>query len=331
MRPVPTRTSPLLLALALGALGALGCNKPPREEPDANVVATVNGEVLRRVEFEQELSRELASAEATERTPEEIEPFKRALVDSLVKRMLLLQEAKQHTLTVTPEEVDRQMLRLTGDYPTESFSDALAQGQLSLAELRARESQRLIIEKLFANHVYSRVAVTEEELRAYFAAHEADFQEPERVHAAQLVVKGLDEAKRVQAQLRAGKKFADLARLYSLSADAKVGGDLGFFPRGQMPPAFDEVVFNMRPGQVSDVVSTEYGYHLFKVIEFKPGRKHDLPEVRGQVEARLVKLKQAEAHEAFEKELREKATVWVNEAALQAIRGRPAPQATVTK
>jgi parvulin-like peptidyl-prolyl isomerase len=331
MRPVPTRPSSLLLALALGALGAAGCNKPPLEEPDANVVATVNGEVLRRVDFEQELSRELASAEAPERTPEEIEPFKRVLVDSLVMRMLLLQEAKQQNLTITPEEVDRQMLRLTGDYPTDSFSDALAQGQLSLAELRARESQRLIIEKLFASHVYSRVGVTEEELRAYFSTHEAEYTEPEQVHAAQLVVKGLDEAKRVQALLKSGKKFGDLARRYSLSADAKVGGDLGFFPRGQMPPAFDEVVFNLRPGQVSEVVSTEYGYHLFKVIELKPGRKHDFTEVRGQVESRLVKLKQAAAQESFEKELREKAKIWVNEAALQAIRGKPAPQATVTK
>ncbi|WP_224363470.1 peptidylprolyl isomerase [Hyalangium versicolor] len=330
MRSFPL-TSSLLLALVLGAAGAVGCNKPPQQETDDSVVATVNGEVLSRAEFEQELSRELSFAEAPERTPEEIEPAKRALVDTLVMRMLLLQEAKLQNLTVTPEEVDRQMLRLTGDYPTDSFSDALAQGQLSLSELRARESQRLIIEKLFSQHVYSRVAVTEEELRAYFAAHEADFQEPEQVHAAQLVVKGLDEAKRVQAQLKSGKKFADLARRYSLSADAKVGGDLGFFPRGQMPPAFDEVVFNMRPGQVSDVVSTEYGYHLFKVIEFKPGRKRDFTEVRSHVEARLVKAKQAEAQEAFEKELREKAKIWVNESALQVIRGKPVPQPTVAE
>jgi peptidyl-prolyl cis-trans isomerase C len=328
MRPIPPRTPLLLLLLALGAAG---CNQPPKPEPDASVVVTVNGEVLGRAEFEQELWRELASAEASERTPEEVEPFKRALLDTLVNRMLLLQEARQHNLTVAPEEVDRQMLRLSGDYPTEGFGDALAQGQLSLSELRARESQRLLIEKLFVHHVYARVAVTEEELRAYYAAHEADFHEPEQVHAAQIVVKGLDEARRVQAQLRAGRKFADLARRYSLSADAKVGGDLGFFPRGQMPPAFDAVVFNLRPGQVSDVVSTEYGYHLFRVNELKPARKRDFPEVRKQVEARLVKLKQAGAHEAFEKELRDKAKIWVNEATLQAIRGKPAPQAAVTK
>jgi peptidyl-prolyl cis-trans isomerase C len=328
MRPFPPRTSLLFLVLTLGAVG---CDKPPKNEPDASVVATVNGEVLGRAEFEQELWRELASAEAPERTPEEVEPFKRALLDTLVKRMLLLQEARLHNLNVAPDEVDRQMLRLSGDYPTDGFGNALAQGQLSLAELRARESQRLLIEKLFTHHVYSRVAVTEEELRAYYAAHEADFHEPEKVHAAQIVVKGLDEAKRVQAQLRAGKKFADLARRYSLSADAKVGGDLGLFPRGQMPPAFDSVVFSLRPGQVSDVVSTEYGYHLFRVNEFKPARKRDFAEVRKLVEARMVKLKQAEAHEAFEKELLAKAKIWVNEPTLQAIRGRPAPQAAVTK
>ncbi len=324
--PLFSRRPSLLVLLAL-ALGSAACPQPPKKASEANVVATVNGEVLSRAEFELELWREMASSEAPRRTPEEVEPYKRALLDTLVKRMLLLQEARKHNLTVTPEEVERQMLRLSGDYPTDSFSDVLAQGQLSLAELRARESQRLLIEKLFASHVYSRVAVTEEELRAYYAEHEADFHEPEQVHAAQLVVKGLDEARRVQAQLRAGKKFADLARRYSLSADAKVGGDLGFFPRGQMPSAFDAVVFNLRPGQVSDVVSTEYGYHLFRVIEFKPARKRDFSEVRDQVEARIVKLKEAEAHEAFEHELQTKAKIRINESTLQAIRGRPSPQA----
>ncbi|MDC0711240.1 peptidyl-prolyl cis-trans isomerase [Stigmatella sp. ncwal1] len=327
--PLTCSRAPLLVLCLI--LGTVGCHKPPQQEPDAHVVAMVNGEVLGRAEFEQELWRELSSAEGPERTPEEVEPFKRALLDTLVKRMLLLQQAKQYNLTVTQDEVDRRMLRLSGDYPAEGFSEVLAQGQMSLAELRAREANRLLIEKLFTNHVYARVAVTEEELRAAYTAHEAEFQEPEQVHAAQLVVKGLDEARRVQAQLKAGKKFADLARRYSLSADAKVGGDLGFFPRGQMPPAFDEVVFNLRPGQVSDVVSTEYGYHLFRVLEFKPARKRDFLEVRAKVEAREVKRKQEEAHEAFEKALLDKAKLWVNEPTLQSIRGRPVPQASAAK
>jgi peptidyl-prolyl cis-trans isomerase C/foldase protein PrsA len=327
MRPAFVRTTPLLAVLAL-AVGLAGCPKKDKEDPDANVVATVNGEVLSRADFEQELWRELSSTEAPQHTPEEIEPFKRALVDTVVSRLLLLQEARTHNITVTPEEVDRGVLRLSSDYPAGNFNEVLAQGQLSMAELKTREAARLTIEKLFNAQVYTRVALTEEELRAYFAAHESEYAEPEQVRAAQIVVKGMDEARRVQAQLKAGgKKFADLARRYSLSADAKVGGDLGFFPRGQMPPAFDEVVFRLPVGQVSDVVETEYGYHLFRVMEKRAGRKLDFAEVRDQVEAKLLAQRRAEAQSKYEEELRAKAKVWVNEATLQAIRGRPAPQA----
>ncbi|AGC41839.1 putative foldase protein PrsA [Myxococcus stipitatus DSM 14675] len=327
MRLSPTRAPLLSLVLTL-AVGS-GCNTPPKSTPDPTVVATVNGEALSRADFEQELGRELASTEAAQRTPEEIEPFKRTLLDTYIQRMLLLQAARKNNITVTPEEVDRGVLRLSGDYPAGNFNEVLAQGQLSLAELRAREASRLTIEKLFSHHVYSRVALTEEELRAYYAVHESELHEAEQVHAAQIVVKGLDEARRVQAQLKSGKKFADLARRYSLSADAKVGGDLGFFPRGQMPPAFDEVVFKLGVGQVSDVVSTEYGYHLFKVLERKPARKRDFAEARQWVESKLLEEKRAQAQDAFVKELRDKAQVQVNEATLQAIRGQPAvvPQA----
>ncbi|ATB30507.1 peptidylprolyl isomerase [Melittangium boletus] len=316
--------SPLVLALGLA-----GCSQKDKEEPDAQVVATVNGEVIGRADFERELEREFipSSTESGQPSPEEVEPYKRALLDTLISRMVLLQEARTHNITVTPDEVDRGVLRLSSDYPTGNFNDVLAEGQLSMAQLKANEASRLTIEKLFATTVYPRVGVTEEELRADYAAHEADYTIPERVRAAQIVVKGMDEARRVQAQLRSGKKFAELARKYSLSADARVGGDLGFFPRGQMPPAFDAVVFTLQPGQVSDVVETEYGYHLFRVLEKKPGRKLEFNEVREQVEAKLLARGRAEAQAKYEQDLRSKAQVWVNEAILQAIRGRPVTHA----
>ena len=312
--------SPLVLALGLA-----GCSQKDKEEPDAPVVATVNGEAITRADFEQELEREFiaSSTESGQPSPEEVEPYKRALLDTIVSRMVLLQEARTHNITVTPDEVDRGVLRLSSDYPAGNFNDVLAEGQLSMAQLKANEAARLTIEKLFATTVYTRVAVTEEELRADYAAHEADYTTPERVRAAQIVVKGMDEARRVQALLRSGKKFAELARKYSLSADARVGGDLGLFPRGQMPPAFDAVVFTLQPGQVSDVVETEYGYHLFRVLEKKPGRKLEFTEVREQVEAKLLARGRAEAQAKYEQDLRSKAQVWVNEANLQAIRGRP--------
>ncbi|MCI0570978.1 MAG: peptidyl-prolyl cis-trans isomerase [Myxococcaceae bacterium] len=321
-------STPLAIPSLLVALLALAVAPACRpEDPDAlgpDVVAHVNGEVIQRADFERELQRELAATELRERTPEQVEPFKRALLDSAVERTLLLQAARELNIQVGPEEVDRRVLRISADFPDEQFESTLAQSQLSMAQLKQRTHDMLVVEKLLAQHVYARVAVTEAELRDAWAKHEAEFTEPERVRMAQIVVRELDEARRLLAQLKAGKGFAELARRYSLSADAKVGGDLGFFARGVMPPAFDEWAFRLAPGQVSDVVATDYGFHLFKVLERKPSRKRELSEVRGELESKLLAERRGAAQAKYIAELKAKRRVRINEAALQLVTARPA-------
>lgn len=303
---------------------ALACSQQKEPQQDPNVIATVNGEVVARLEFEQELGREALSMEDLgTRTPEQIEPFKQTLLDTLVERLLLLQAARTAGVAATSEEVDRRLLALASEFPAGSFDDALAQSHTTRTELRKKTRDQLTIEKLFQEQVFSRVAVTEEQLRRYFDEHPDDFAEPERVHAQQIVVSGLDEAKRLQQQLYAGKKFSDLARKFSLSPDAKVGGDLGFFRRGEMPPAFDEVVFKLGPGSVSEVVSTDYGFHLFKVLEKKPARKKELAEVRADIEKKLLAQLRAERQRDYVKALRARADVKVNDQALQSVVVRP--------
>ncbi|MFZ5468864.1 MAG: peptidylprolyl isomerase [Myxococcota bacterium] len=315
---------------AVGVLALFGCPKEDGPKDDPRVVATVNGEVISRVDFERELSRELTTLElGGARPPAQLEPLKRALLRTLLERTLLLQAAKAANVEVPPEEVDRRVLRLSADFPAEGFDEVLAQGQTPLAELKRQTSELIAIEKLFAEHVYPRVAVTEEEIRQHYEKNSEAYTEPETVRAAQIVVKELDEAKRVQAQLRAGKKFSDLARRYSLSPDAKVGGDLGWFSRGVMPPGFDEVVFRLSVNQVSEVVDTEYGFHLFKVMEKRPERKRELSEVRRQVEERLLADKRAAAQAEYVRALEQKARVRVNEQALLAASGKPAGPAEV--
>jgi peptidyl-prolyl cis-trans isomerase C len=311
---------PWLATACLAAVFLSACPEKTTPKADPNVVATVNGEVISRTDFEHELSREVQSPDGeTTPSPDQLSLYKRTVLDTMVERDLLLQAAKQAGVSATPEDVDRGMMRLSSDFPADGFDDALAEGQLSLAELKQKTADLLTIEKLFDQEVYPRVALTEDEIRRYFDEHEADFQEPEQVHAQQLVVKDLDEAKHVQSLLRQGKKFSELARKYSLSADAKVGGDLGFFKRGVMPPQFDEVAFKLTVGQVSEIVSTAYGFHLFKLLEKKPARKRELAEVRVQVEQRLLQDKRADAQRGFVKALQEKADLKVNEGTLLAI------------
>lgn len=316
-----SRLLPLAVAIAL-----LGCPQQQKQKQDPTVIATVNGEVIGRAEFERLLAREAQAMEGTAtRTPEQVEPFKQALLETLIERALLMQAARAVGTAVTTEEVDRRVLALSSEYPAGTFDEALAKSQTSRAALTRSTREQLTIEKLLSEQVHSRVAVTEEQIRSYYEEHAADFVEPEQVHAQQIVVKGLDEAKRIQQQLWQGKKFPDLARRYSLSPDARVGGDLSFFPRGTMPPAFDDVVFKLNVGGTSEVVSTEYGFHLFRVVEKKPARKRELNEVRNVIEEKLLVTLRSEAQKSYVAELRKKATVLINDEVLQSVSGRTVP------
>lgn len=322
--PLLTRGNAAFAAAAVivALAGISGCREKKAPPIDPGTVAIVNGETISRDQFERALQRNLQSVDPVEpRSPEQIEPMRKALLDEMISRTLVLQEARKLNVTVTPDEIDRRVMRMSADYPAEGFDEALAQNQLTPTELKRETAALLTTEKLFSEHVYPRVAVTEEEIRQYYEEHKDDLQLPEEVHAQQIVVKTLEEARRIQALLRQGKKFPDLARKYSMSADAKVGGDLGFFPRGQMPPAFDEVVFKLAIGQVSDVVTTEYGFHLFKVLERKPPQKRELADVRSEVEAKLLKLKRADAERTYLAHLKQEATITLNEPVLQAITG----------
>lgn len=309
--------------LALALLLLTACPEQARPQQDATVIASVGTDVVTRVDFERELSRELQALEGSpQRTPEQIEPYKQTLLETMVERTLLLQAAREAGVVVSPDEVDRRVLALASEYPSESFDAALAQGQTTRTELNRTTRTQLTIEKLFAQQVYARMAVTEDAIRREYEEQSAEFQDPESIHAQQIVVKGLDEAKRLQQQLNAGKKFSELARRYSLSPDAKVGGDLGFVQRGVMPSQFEDVLFRLGVGQVSDVVSTDYGFHLFKVLEKKPPRKKDLIEVRGQIEQRLLGKLKEEGQREFVKALRAKTDVKINDQVLLTVTGR---------
>jgi parvulin-like peptidyl-prolyl isomerase len=323
-----TRVS-LARAAALLLLAAAGCHRRPPEDPSAAPVAWVNGQVLTRAEFERELTRSLELPDGSSApTPDQLAALRRTVLQARLDRLLFVQEATKRGLEIPEADVEQRLQRVRADWPTDEFEALLSQRHQTLDELRAELRAQLVQERLFHELVYPRVAVTEEEIRAELEAHPELAQEPEQVHAAQIVVKELDEAKEIRAKLRDGAKFADLARERSLSADAKDGGDLGWFPRGVMPPQFDAVAFSLGAGQISDVVTTDYGFHIFKLLERRPARKKDLAAVRAEVERRLLRAKQEQAQTDFVTQLRSKADIRINENLVaQVVPRAPAAQA----
>ncbi len=301
----------------LAALLLAGCpeSKKPKPGVEDSSVASVDGRSISRQELERELAQEIDLGGNTP-SPLSSEALKRSVLESMLERFLLMRAARNANVSVSTEEVDRELLRLRADYPGDRFNEALAQGRLSLADLREKTTALLTIQKLFRDQVYPRVAVTEEEIRVYYEGQSGDFHQPEEVRAAQIVVKTAQEARMIEQQLRAGKDFGEMARKYSLSPDAKAGGDLGFFARGQMPRQFDDVAFRLKVNQISSVVSTNYGFHIFRLLAKRPARKKPLSEVKGQIEQKLVGEKREQAQAEYVKMLRDKAVIKVNEATL---------------
>ena len=314
------RTRPLgLLALATLAVAACGrCGGGAATAPagGARVVAVVNGEPIPAEALGRELRQILASGQGEPVT----EPLRQRVLDDLVARTLLLQQARARSIAVGQDQVERAFLRVRGEYPGTHFDDLLARERLSQAELKARLKEQLTIERLFHDEVFPRVLVPPADVEKWYADHPAEFQAPERVRVLQVVVSSRDEAVALRDKLRRDpSRFAEVARASSIAPEGKNGGELGWIGRGGGFPEVFDVCFSLPLNSVSDVVPSPYGFHVFRVVERKAASKRTLDQARGEVTERLLRDRRARAQEEYLAALRDRATIQVDQAALAAV------------
>jgi parvulin-like peptidyl-prolyl isomerase len=238
---------------------------------------------------------------------------KRALLDDLIVRRLVLQEADRHNVLVGIDEVEAAYQKTRAGWQADELDAVLEAKDVTAAELKGEIRDSLMVSKYFREHVFARVAVTDEEIAKYVEAHPEIQVVPEQVRALQIVVKTDEKAREVVRELRDGMAFEEAAAKYSLSPEAKSGGDLGFFSRDSMPSIFDQVCFNLRPGEVSKIVASDFGHHIFKVVEKRPEALKPAGEVRDEVEDILRRRKERVAQEAKLAELRKAAAIVINE------------------
>ncbi|UCG12634.1 MAG: peptidyl-prolyl cis-trans isomerase, partial [Deltaproteobacteria bacterium] len=155
------------------------------------------------------------------------------------------------------------------------------------------------IDEQFAKHV----EVSDKEIKDYYESNPDAFKAPEQVRASHILIKvepQADEAKKaesrkklemIQQRVKKGEDFAALAREFSEGPSSTKGGDLGYFRRGQMVKPFEDAAFGLKPGEVSDIVETRFGYHLIKVVDKKPETTIGYEEVKERIEAFLKQRK----------------------------------------
>ncbi len=311
----------LLAVLAL----AVACKRaPPPKPPDPLAAALVNGQPIPVPLVQRELDRLRRGApnEAPAPVePKEVPQLARALLGPLIDRALLVQKAHAAGLSVGDVEVQAEIDRLSqsAEQGGESFDERLKKDGQTPDGLAEELRERLLAEKFVAQQLPQQ-PMTSADLKAQYDAHRSDFDQPEAVHALQIVVSSAEEAKNLLDQLRKGASFEELARGHSQSPDAKRGGDLGFFSRGTMPKVFDETCFSMKPGTLSGVVPSPYGFHLFKVLEKRAAHRRTFDEAKAELERRVLVERRAAAERALLDSLRASAQITINEAPLASLR-----------
>ena len=302
--------------------GAPGEPIKPVPEKLPEVIARVNGESVTRKEIEDWIHN-LEQRAGGPVPAEQRDRIYRGGIDQLVGYKLLVQEARARKIDVADAEVNAKIDEVKKQFPSEDlFMQTLIERKLSIDQMKADAKRDIAIARLIDTEIASRIALKPTQVEDFYKNNQDQFRQPERVRASHILIafpQGADPAAKAQAKTRAqqvlkdvkaGKDFAALAREHSQDpGSAQNGGDLGFFPQGQMVGPFNDAAFSLKAGATSGLVETEFGYHIIRVAEKQPARTVPLEEVRPKVEQYLQNQNKETETDAFVKSLRAKGKV----------------------
>lgn len=286
------------------------------------VVATVNDEVITWSELRKAM--EVERVKVAEGLPkEEREKQRRALEKTFLDRMidmrLQMQEAKRLEIDVADSEVEEAINDIKAKYKMsdEMLRESLKREGLSPDEYRIDLSRQILISKLVNREVRANVLVSENDIEAYFASHEEEYHDEDKVKIRQIFFAAPGDASQkrdmeevanlIVQRLRAGEDFAELAGKISEDASGVSGGDLGYIKRGSVIREVEEVAFALTPGEISDPFWSPAGLHIVLVEDFIGGT--DVKSIREEIRKKLFEESFRSRHETWLRGLREKAYI----------------------
>jgi parvulin-like peptidyl-prolyl isomerase len=281
-----------------------------QEQIPSSVLLRVNGRTTTLDQFHREFSRLLASERNfSEQRRKELE---RSYLAQKIDREIILDEADRADVRIPAARLEAVVAQNLAEYPDGDFERMLEEQHLAVEEWRGQLEDNLRIEAAVSRLAFDRIQVGKEEIATYYQENRTRFHRPEQVRARQITVATEAEGRRVLGLLQQGMAFAEAAEKHSRSPDAEQGGDLGFFGRGEMPAEFDQAVFTLPAGRQSELVQSEYGFHIFLVEEKRPASRLTLEQVHDEIAAELLEAKEEQAYQEWLQTLRSQATIEVD-------------------
>ena len=296
------KTKKMMMGAALTVAFLLALGLAFAEEKAGKIAAKVDGRAIEMQEFEREVQNYMSRFKGGKgNLPDSfVQQIRTQAINSLINRELLLQESDKKGIKVSKDEVDKGINSIQGQFPSpEAFDEALKNMNLSRGDLERQYIQKTKIQTLLDKEVISKISVAEDEAKAYFDANPGEFEQKEQIRASHILIKvekDADDKKRSEARktltdvkkkILAGEDFAELAKKYSQGPSGAKGGDLGYFAKGQMVKPFEDATFKLAKNEVSEIVETQFGYHLIKVVDHKAQKKGVYAESKNRIMSKL--------------------------------------------
>lgn len=302
--------------IAIGFLTILlasGCSSKGDRSAQDQVVIRVDNRVLTLAEFNEYFEPISMSCDKEDgQNNDAIREARLRFLLQLVEEMIILRRADELHLSVSPQELDDAVREIQEDYPKAGFEDMFLKQAVSFKAWRQRLERRLLVEKVMRKELLKEEPVTPEEIRDYYDRHREEWSCGEEVRARHILLPTEDQAKKVLEQFQNGETFSTLARRHSIAPEAQYDGDMGYVVRGQLPGCLEAPLFDLEPGDVSPVIQTPYGFHIFQVIEKRETRVPNIEESIERIKQEILKERLEAAYGPWLAELRSRYHIEMN-------------------
>lgn len=238
--------------------------------------------------------------------------IKKDILSDLIKEKILLEKAKAAGIKSTDEETSLILESFKSGYTESTFRKMLDLKGIKYDDWAKKKKDKHLVQKLITAEVIDKIQIDPKEIKKYYDEHKKEFTHPEQVRVRHILTSSWDEAAKIARELSDGANFAAIAKNRSISPERWKGGDLGYIERGTHPEVFDRVCFNLPVGEVSQIVKSEYGYHIFKVTEKRKPTNETLDEATPYITSILKGLQSEDAFNKWFAPILESASIKIN-------------------
>src|SRR4030042_351634 len=289
---------------------------------ESGKVAVVNGTVISQEEFERNMIpvQEYIGASGNSLSAADLARVKKMVLEEIIRNELLYQECLKNNVEIDDDEINKKYESEKSQFSSDAeFQQRLKELNNSEEMYKSQIKRVLAIQRLI-NQKF-KPTVPDQDIRKYYDDNPDQFKQKSQVRASHILISVDSSATKAQkdaarkeieallSRIKGGEDFAAIAKEKSQCPSSANGGDLGFFSKGDMVEPFEEAVFSIKPGEISNIVETQFGYHIIKLTDKKDEKTIGFEEAKEEISRSLKREKIAESYNKFYADLRDKANV----------------------